>query len=97
MFSPVLPFSSERLHIYLGYDDPLFGNQVVENISDSLGSHYVLRYLPKDASGRWEPSQLAPGTPFQKPEPLFRKLDADIVDLERARLEENLISEDPSS
>lgn len=86
LFSPFLPFSSEKLHTYLGYETPLFGSQKVETHSDDLGEHSVLRYLPEGASGRWEPSRLQPGQAFQKPKPLFRKLDASIVEAERARL-----------
>jgi len=86
LFSPFLPFSSEKLHTYLGYEAPLFGSQKVETHSDDLGEHSVLRYLPESAGGRWEPSRLQPGQAFQKPKPLFRKLDASIVEAERARL-----------
>jgi len=86
MFAPILPFTCERLHRYLGYSEPLFGKQIVEDQVDSLGNHAVLRYLPENASGRWEPSQLSPGHQFHKPEPLFRKLDVSIVDEERTRL-----------
>lgn len=86
LFAPVLPFTCEHLHTYLGYDRPLFGKQVVEEQTDNLGTHHVLRYLPGDASGRWVPSQLVPGIHLKKPQPLFRKLDEDIVASERARL-----------
>jgi methionyl-tRNA synthetase len=86
LFSPILPFTCERLHTFLGYTEPLFGEQQVEEQTDNLGKHTVLRYLPKNASGRWEPSQLPPGKPFKNPEPLFRKLDARIIEEERARL-----------
>lgn len=86
LFSPFLPFSSEKLHTYLGYEAPLFGSQRVETHNDDLGEHSVLRYLPEDASGRWEPSRLQPGQAIRKPKPLFRKLDASIVEAERARL-----------
>jgi methionyl-tRNA synthetase len=34
----------------------------------------------------WEPIPLSPGKPFNRPEALFRKLDASIVEEERARL-----------
>ena len=61
LFSPILPHTSERLHTFLGYCQPLFGEQVVEEYLDNLGTHKALRYLPKDASGLWEPSQLQPG------------------------------------
>ena len=90
LLAPFLPFSSERLHIYLGYDQPLFGEQYVETYPDSLGKHAALRYNPAKASGRWAPSQLAPGQPLQQPAPLFRKLDESIIAEERARLGEAL-------
>ncbi|MBU1660180.1 MAG: methionine--tRNA ligase [Chloroflexi bacterium] len=86
LFAPILPFTSEHLHTTLGYTEPLFGEQVVETHVDNLGEHTVLRYLPDKAAGRWESSQLPPGKAFQKPQPLFRKLDASIVEEERTRL-----------
>jgi methionyl-tRNA synthetase len=88
LLAPFLPFSSEQLHMYLGYTEPLFGKQYTEEISDSIDKHSVLRYRPDEASGRWEPSQLPPGQRLQKPAPLFRKLDANIVEEERDRLGE---------
>jgi methionyl-tRNA synthetase len=86
LFSPFLPFTSERLHTYLGYTTPLFGEQGLETWEDELGSHTVLRYYPEKASGHWEPSQLKPGQILQAPQPLFRKLDISIVEEERGRL-----------
>ena len=86
LLAPFIPFTSEQLNSYLGYENPLFGEQVVETISDTLGDHTVLRYLPDQASGRWEPSQLQPGQAFQKPAPLFKKLDVSIIEEERARM-----------
>lgn len=86
ILSPFLPFTSEKLHQYLGYTEPLFGTQSTETIRDSIAEHTVLRYHPDGASGRWAPSQLAPGWKFNKPEPLFKKLDPSIVEEERARL-----------
>ncbi len=86
LFSPYLPFTSNRLHKYLGYEDSLFGDQFVETIQDGQGEHDVLRYDDSMASGRWEPSQLPPGQIIEKPAPLFRKLDESIVVEERSRL-----------
>jgi methionyl-tRNA synthetase len=86
LFSPYLPFTSNRLHKYLGYEDSLFGDQFVETIQDGQGEHDVLRYDDSMASGGWEPSQLPPGQIIQKPAPLFRKLDESIVGEERSRL-----------
>jgi methionyl-tRNA synthetase len=86
LISPFLPFTSERLNGYLGYDQPLFGEQFVEPRQDDLGEHLVLRYSTGKASGRWEPSQLAGGQALRKPKPLFRKLDKSVAEQERARL-----------
>jgi len=86
LFAPFLPFTSEKLHTFFGYTAPLFGEQVVEARQDNLGEHTVLRYIPNKATGRWESSPIQSGSPLNQPEPLFRKLDASIVDEERARL-----------
>ncbi|MFU8773096.1 MAG: methionine--tRNA ligase [Anaerolineales bacterium] len=86
LFSPFVPFSSERLHTYLGYSKPLFGEQFLDTIQDSLGEHKVLRYRAGEASGRWQPSQLPAGQRLLQPAPLFKKLDESIIEQERARL-----------
>lgn len=86
LLAPFLPFTSERLQTTLGYDRPIFGEQIVKRVSDTLGVHDVLCYVPERASGRWAPSDLQPGQPLQKPKPLFKKLDASIAESERARL-----------
>jgi methionyl-tRNA synthetase len=86
LFSPFLPFTCERLHTFLGYTEPLFGDVTVDSYSDTIGEHRALRYHPEKASGRWEPGHLAPGKILPQPEPLFKKLDAKIVEEERARL-----------
>jgi methionyl-tRNA synthetase len=85
-FAPFLPFSSERLHAYLGYRQPLFGEQFTERVEDSLGYHTVLRYREDGASGRWTPERLQPGTALLQPAPLFRKLDDVVAEEERQRL-----------
>ena len=86
LFSPVLPFSSERLNLSLGYTEPLFGSQVVEERTDTLGKHLVLRYLPDNASGFWGPSQIKPGQKILQPEPLYQKLDEEVAEEELTRL-----------
>lgn len=86
LLAPFLPFTSQRLHHFMGYSTSLFGTQFSESQKDSLGSHLVLRYNPEGAAGRWQPSQLQPGVRLEKPEPLFRKLDPVIIEEERARL-----------
>ena len=86
LFAPFLPFSSEKLHGFLGGDQPLFGTQNTESITDDLAEHTVLRYHPEGASGRWEPSRLRAGQALNPPAPLFKKLEPGIIDEERARL-----------
>ncbi|WP_322509937.1 methionine--tRNA ligase [Anaerolinea sp.] len=86
LLSPFLPFSSEKLHQYFGYEKPLFGKQATRMVQDGLGEHTVLLYDPDDAAGKWQPSALQPGQPLHSPQPLFKKLDASIVEEERTRL-----------
>jgi methionyl-tRNA synthetase len=86
LLAPFLPHTSEQLHVFLGYDQPLFGTQFTETINDGLGEHFILRYDPSAASGRWEAQRLIPGAALRQPAPLFKKLEEKIVDEERARL-----------
>ena len=85
MFAPFLPFSSEKLHSFFRYETPLFGEQYIEDVTDSLGSHKVLRY--KGVEGlQWKPSELKPGEKLNQPSPLFKKLEESVIEEERARL-----------
>jgi methionyl-tRNA synthetase len=86
LLSPFLPFTSQKLHEYLGYSHPLFGRQSTETLKDAVGEHAVLRYQPAADGARWEPSRLAAGQRLQPPQPLFRKLEPSIVEEERTRL-----------
>jgi methionyl-tRNA synthetase len=89
LFAPILPFTSEKLHGFFGYGTPLFGEQYVEEISDSLGMHTGLRYRVGqigNLSYQWKPSELKPGQQLNQPEPLFKKLDESVIEEERARL-----------
>lgn len=85
MFSPFLPFTTERLHGFFGYETLLFGEQFTETVKDSLGEHTVLRY--KGVEGlQWKPSDLKPGQKLNQPAPLFKKLETDVINVERERL-----------
>ena len=86
LFAPVLPFTSERLNQILGYEHHLFGNQYIQSVSDSLGEHRVNCYDPADAKGCWVKSELPAGQKFGAISPLFKKLDASIIETERAKL-----------
>ena len=85
MFAPFLPFTSQRLHEFFGYETPLFGEQYTETVKDSLGEHTVLRY--KGIEGlQWKPSELKPGQKLNQPGPLFKKLEPVVAEEERERL-----------
>ncbi len=86
LLAPFLPFSAERLHRMLGYDQPLFGQLKIETFREREREHQALVYDPAAACGRWEPSRLAAGQRLRPPEALYRKLDDSLVEQERARL-----------
>ena len=93
LFAPFLPFSSEKLNGFFGYEFPLFGEQYTQPVSDSLGEHRVLRYRETVRGGggcegesQWRPSELKPGTKLNQPGPLFKKLEESVIEEERARL-----------
>jgi methionyl-tRNA synthetase len=86
LLAPVLPFTSDRLHTFMGYSGSLFGTQTEQKCTDALGEHNVLMYDHTGALGKWEPSNLQPGQKLVQPQPLFKKLDIKIVEEERSRM-----------
>ena len=87
LFAPFLPFSSERLHQYLGYEGTLFGRSYTAMFEEEGGrTHEALCYDASGATGAWKPSRLVPDQPLRQPEPLFRKLDEIVIEEERARI-----------
>jgi methionyl-tRNA synthetase len=89
IFAPFLPFTSEKLNYFLGYDTPLFGEQYTEAVEDELGVHNVIRYRDVSRTGSptyWHRSRLAPNQALRQPSPLFKKLDESVIEEERARL-----------
>jgi methionyl-tRNA synthetase len=88
LLAPFLPFSTQRLHELLGYDDVIAGPLQFESVSEEGAAHMVLTGDYASWSGRWEPSTLSPGQTLREPAPLFAKLDAErVVDEELARME----------
>lgn len=86
MLSPFLPFSSELLHAYLGYEEPIFGTQEIVTIEEDDRDHEALTYNPAKSTGRWVPSDLKPGTSLRRPKPLFKKFDEAVIEEENNRL-----------
>jgi methionyl-tRNA synthetase len=74
MFTPFLPFSSQKLHQMLGYDDVIAPQPEVRELSEDGDSHLVLTGT-YDIVDRWKPSQLEPGRALPKPEALFKRLE----------------------
>src|SRR5262249_12930756 len=86
LFTPFLPHSSQRLHELLGHDGWLAGPLEFRTVEEAGGrSHDVLTADYGAWSGRWQPSELAPGQKLREPAPLFKKLDESIVDDELRR------------
>jgi len=86
MFAPFLPFSSQKLHEYLGYDGTVAGAPERRTVRESDGStHDVLTGDYTKSVGSWAPPGLPAGQKLRAPEPLFKKLDPDVVVAEELR------------
>jgi len=86
ILAPFLPFSSQQLHEYLGYDGQLFGDLEIKTVEEKTRSHQVLMYDPAKAIGKWQKSDLQPGQQLRQPSALFVKLEPEIVEFERGFL-----------
>ncbi len=93
LFLPFLPFSSQKLHEYLGYDGDIMGRQYVEEYMETKRKHLVLRYDGSNIAVRWELTTLPAGQPLRKPAPLFSKLEASVAAEETARMIARLTQE----
>jgi methionyl-tRNA synthetase len=88
MFTPFLPFSSQKLHGLLGYEGWLAGPLEFRDVEEEGGRrHTVLTGDYGQWVQRWEPSELAAGQKLREPQPLFKKLDPSIVEDELRRLD----------
>jgi methionyl-tRNA synthetase len=88
IFTPFLPFSSQKLHELLGYEGFVAGPLEFREIEEEGDRHTILTGDYSGWIGRWEPSELPAGQKLREPEPLFRKLEPSIVADELARLTE---------
>ena len=87
LFAPFLPFSSERLHQYLGYEGTLFGRSYTATFEEEKGRvHEALCYDSGGARGEWRASELPAGQALRQPDPLFKKLDESVIEEEQMRL-----------
>jgi methionyl-tRNA synthetase len=80
LFTPFLPFSSQRLHELLGYEGEIAGPPESRRREEEDGPSYGVLTGDYDALvGRWEPSELPPGQALLEPQLLFKKLDPEKV------------------
>jgi methionyl-tRNA synthetase len=86
IFAPVLPFTAERIHAYLGYTEPIFGELLIREYQESTRSHEALVYEDSNAAGAWEVSKLRVGQELREPETIIKKLPPETVADERARM-----------
>jgi methionyl-tRNA synthetase len=94
LFTPFLPFSSQRLHELLGLEGWLAGPLEISEVSEPDGStHAVLGGDFSSWVGAWTPSRIRAGQKLREPEPLFAKLDPEsVVAEELARLEARAVT-----
>jgi methionyl-tRNA synthetase len=79
IFAPFLPFSSQAVHELLGYGGTIAGPLELREVGDEGDRHEVLTGEYRTWVGSWAPSELPAGQELQKPKPLYKKLDPDVV------------------
>ena len=87
LLCPFLPHSSQRLHEMLGYEGDIAGPLFFRELAEANGkAHRILTCEPDSWVGTWQPSQLPVGQEIRSVTPLFRKLDAGVIEEELARM-----------
>jgi methionyl-tRNA synthetase len=76
LFTPFLPFTSQRVHELLGYDDVLAGPLEFRDVTEPGGAtHTILTGSYTGWRTGWGPTELPAGQKLREPAPLFKKLD----------------------
>jgi methionyl-tRNA synthetase len=87
MFTPFLPFSMQRLHDLLGFDDVIAPMPEVSTVDEEgWGTHRVLGGS-YPAAARWQVQRLEAERPLRTPVALYKKLDDSVVEEELRRME----------
>ncbi|MBJ7601052.1 methionine--tRNA ligase [Candidatus Nephthysia bennettiae] len=86
VMTPFLPFSSQRLHEMLGYGDLIAPQAELREYVEEGGRSHQVQGNEYDISPRWSPSALPVGRPLPAPRPLFKKIDAEVVEEELRRM-----------
>src|SRR5919202_1016663 len=80
LMTPFLPFTSQRLHEMLGYEDVIAPQAGVREYEEEGGERHTVQGGEYEEVDRWCPSALPPGRALREPHPLFRKLDESVVE-----------------
>lgn len=94
LFAPFIPFSSQKVHEYLGFDGQLFGDLNIKEFEEDTRNHKALVYDGSKAIGEWTMQPLEQGQALRQPSPLFVKLEDTIIAEEQARLGQDRVEND---
>ncbi len=87
LLSPFMPHSAQQIHQTLGGSGVVAPMPEIREVDDlDGGPGYPVLTGDYSATPAWRSTPLVAGTELAKPTPVFRKLDASIVDEELARL-----------
>ncbi|WP_017613267.1 methionine--tRNA ligase [Nocardiopsis salina] len=92
LLTPFLPESANKVHAMLGGEGQWSGMPRLETGHDTIGGseeavdYTVITGDYAEDVARWNSEPIKPGTPLERPKPLFAKLDQSVVDEELARL-----------
>ncbi|GIG38692.1 methionine--tRNA ligase [Cellulomonas phragmiteti] len=92
LLAPFLPHAAQQVHEALGGTGTFSPQPRVEEVTDldDDSRHYpVITGDYTAVRGTWQPRAVVPGTPIEKPTPIFTKLDDAIVEEELERLRQS--------
>jgi methionyl-tRNA synthetase len=87
LLTPFLPHSAQKVHEQLGGQGRWAPMPEIREVSEEGNADYPVLMGDYTGTPAWAPRPIVPGTPLSPPTPVFRKLDASIVEEELARLE----------
>jgi methionyl-tRNA synthetase len=86
LFTPFLPFTSQRLHELLGHTDVIAPMPDVVEVGEA-GDRHLVMHGDYQAIDRWHAARLPEGHALQPPVALYKKLDETVIDEELKRME----------